>query len=237
MAWSREGYGRHAQFVLPVAVYPEVADDIPPAIDSVAAAFRLAVPLVTPPAGMVKPAEFVAAAAGLITGDPLRERAGAIHKAGRGSLFTYADGQSVALKDVKADDFWKALNAGACWIDTRDENPAAARLAVTAAPVRSAEESELPLVVALTRELAPASPILSKVYQESNLRLAPDRVALHPSCGLDDGVSATLQTVLGKCAVTVTLDAGIPPGMVQVSASPAILDLCAPGARAKVVRS
>jgi hypothetical protein len=75
------------------------------------------------------------------------------------------------------------------------------------------------------------------VYQESNLRLAPDRVALHPSCGLDDGVSATLQTVLGKCAVTVTLDAGIPPGMVQVSASPAILDLCAPGARAKVVRS
>jgi anaerobic selenocysteine-containing dehydrogenase len=236
-AWSREGYGRHAQYVLPVGVYPEVADDIPPAIDSTAATFRIAAPLVAAPAGVVKPEEFVAKLAGLSIGDPLRERADAIHKAGRGSLFTYADAKSAPIQDVKADDFWKVLNAGACWIDAPDEKAAAARLPVPTAPARSADEPELPLVVALSHELTPASPILSKVYQESNLRLAPNRVALHPSCGLEDGAQATLQTVLGKCAVAVTLDAGVPVGMVQVSASPAILDLCAAGARAKVVRS
>lgn len=234
-AWSRQGYARHAQYVVPAGVYPEVATDIPPAVDSVAAAFRVATPLVAPPAGMEKPEDFVATAAGLTIADTLRERADAIHKSGRGSLFTYADAKSTALKDVKPDDFWKALNAGGCWIDTPDDKAAAAKFPHFATPARPVEEPELPLTVALVRELTPASPILSKLYQESNLRLGPQRVALHPSCGLEG--RATLQTVLGKCDVEVTLDAGIPPGLAQVSATPAILDFCQPGARAKVVRS
>jgi hypothetical protein len=75
------------------------------------------------------------------------------------------------------------------------------------------------------------------VYQESNLRLAPNRVALNPSCGLEDGTQAVFETLLGKCRVGVTLDAGIPPGVVQATASPAMLDLCAAGSRAKVVRA
>jgi hypothetical protein len=91
--------------------------------------------------------------------------------------------------------------------------------------------------VVLSRELTPGSPILSKVYQESNLRLAPNHVAMNPGCGLEDGAPAILETLLGKCRVGVTLDAGIPPGVVQVSATPAVLDMCAAGSRAKVVRS
>jgi len=235
-ACSREGYARHANYVLPVGVYPEVADDIPPAIDSVAAMFRISAPLVSPPAGMVKPEEFVAAAAALGIGDTLRERADTIHKTGRGKLFTYADAKSQALKDVSADNFWKALNAGGCWIDELDSKPSPARLTTVAPEVRPAEESELPLAVVLTHELTPGSPLLSKLYRESNLRLAPGRVALNPSCGLDDGAPAVLETLLGKCRVGVTLDAAIPPGVVQASASPALLDLCAAGVRAKVVR-
>jgi hypothetical protein len=214
-----------------------VTGDIPPAMDSVAATFRLSSPLVAAPSSVVKPEEFVAAAAGLSIGDTLRERADAIHKTARGTLFTYADAKSVALKDVSASDFWKALNAGACWIAYLDDKAPAARFAVAAAESLPADDSELPLAVILSRELTPASPILSKVYQESNLRLAPDSVALHPSCGLEDGTIAVFETLLGKCRVGVKLDAGIPPGTVQVSASPALLDLCAAGARAKVVRA
>jgi len=235
-ACSREGYARHASYVLPVGVYPEVADDIPPAIDSVAATFRISAPLIAAPAGVVKPEAFVAAAAGLAIGDTLRERADAIHKTGRGALFTYADGKSQALKDVSADNFWKALNAGGCWIDEPNGKPSPARLATVAAKARPSEESELPLAVVLTHELTPGSPLLSKVYQESNLRLAPGRVALNPSCGLEDSAPAILETLLGKCRVGVSLDAAIPPGVVQVSSSPALLDLCAAGGRAKVVR-
>ena len=236
-AATREGYGRHAQYVLPAGIYPEVDGDIPPAIDSVAATFRLSTPLVAPPQGMVKPEEFVAAAAGLPVTDTLHERAAAIHKTARGTLFTYADAKSVALKDVSAGDFWKALQAGGCWIDAPDDKAPAARLTTAATKPRPTEESDLPLTVVVGRELAPASPILSKLYQESNLRLAPNRVALHPSCGLLDGTQAVFETLLGKCPVGVTLDAGVPPGLVHVSVSPALLDLCADGARAKVVRA
>jgi hypothetical protein len=233
---SPAGYARHANYVLPVGVYPEVSEDIPPAIDSIAATFRLSAPLVAPPAGMVKAEEFIAAAAGLTIGDTLRERADAIHKAGKGSLFTYADAKSQALKDVTADNFWKALNAGGCWIDGPDAKAPAAHLTSSVNAPRSAEEAELPLAIVLTHELTPGSPLLSKVYQESNLRLAPGRVALHPSCGLDESAPAIFETLLGKCRVGVTLDAAVPTGVVQVSSSPAVLDLCAAGGRAKVVR-
>jgi hypothetical protein len=235
-ACSREGYARHANYVLPVGVYPEVADDIPAAIDSVAATFRISAPLVSPPAGVVKPEAFVAAAAGLSIGDTLRERADAIYKTGRGTLFTYADSKSQTLKDITADNFWKALNTGGCWIDEVEMKPTPARLTAVAAESRPAEESELPLAVVLTHELTPGSPLLSKVYRESNLRLAPGRVALNPACGLEDGAPAVLETLLGKCPVGVTLDAAVPPGVVQVSGSPGLLDLCGAGARAKVVR-
>jgi anaerobic selenocysteine-containing dehydrogenase len=234
---TRTGYARHATYALPAAVYLEVADDIPPAIDSTVATFRIAAPLVSPPVGMVNPEEFVAAAAGLAIGDTLHERAGAIHQSGRGTLFTYADGKSQTLKEVSADNFWKGLNAGGCWIDDPNPKPAASRLLTAANAPTPAEESDLPLAVVVTQELAPGSPLLSKLYQESNLRLAPGSVALNPACGLDDGAPATFETLLGKCRVAVTLDAAVPPGVVLVSGSPEVLDLYAAGARAKVVRA
>jgi len=235
-AASPEGYARHANYALPVAVYPEVSGDVPPAIDSVASTFRIASPLVSPPSGMVNPESFIATAAGLSTGDTLRERADAIHKSARGAVFTYADGQSQPLKDMKPDDFWKVLNAGGCWIDEPGAQTAA-KLTFGTAARPPEEESDLPLAIVVARETASGIPLLSKVYRESNLRLAPGYVALNPACGLEDGSQAIFETLLGKATVGVTLDSGIPPGVAQVSATPALLDLCAAGARAKVVRS
>jgi hypothetical protein len=234
-AWSREGYARHAGYVLPAGVYPELADDIPPAVDSVAAMFRMSAPLVMPPAGAVNPEEFVAAAVGLSIGDTLHERSDAIHKAGRGVLLTYADAKSTPVKDISAGDFWKALNAGGCWIDAPDEKAPVAQFTADLAPSMPSEQSDLPLAVIIHRELTPGSPMLSKVYQESNLRLGPNHVALHPSCGLQSGTKVSFQTVLGQCPATVSLDAGVSPGVAMVSATPAILDVCFAGARAKVV--
>ncbi len=258
-AWSRMGYGRYAHYVLPTAVYPEIADDIPPAIDSPAAAFRLTAPLLPPPAGVVNPAAFIAERAKLAAGDALRERADAIHKAGRGILFTYADAKSTPVKEVKPDDFWKALNEGACWIDDawggrpRPHADALVGLRPKAGrgagrgpggPPHTPADADLPLIVSLTESCAsaaPGSPILSKLYQESGLRLAPNQAALHSStaraCGIPGGGRAVLQTRYGNCAIDAIVDPAIPPGMVQVAARPGILDVCAPGARAKVVRA
>jgi hypothetical protein len=237
---SADGYGRHAGFVLPTAVYPEAVDDIPPAVDSPVAMFRLSTSLVAAPAGLVNPAQFIAGFAGIDAANSLRERADAIHKAGRGKLFTYADAKSTPLKDVKADDFWKALNDGASWTDEAPVRPAAPILALVASTA-NATEDDLPLAVLMAEaQPTPGSPILTKLYQESNLRLAANRIALHPSaaksCGIADGGRAMLQTRCGKLEVQVTLDEGLPPGVVRVPAVPCTFDLCGTSPRAKVVR-
>jgi anaerobic selenocysteine-containing dehydrogenase len=242
-AWSRQGYGRYAHYVLPTAVYPEVFDDIPPAIDSVAAAFRIAAPLVAPPAGMVNPSEFIGGLAGLPAKDALRERADAIHKAGRGTLFAYAGGKSAALRDLKPDDFWKALNEGGCWLDAVDEKRGKPILPDTAAPGPTESSAEdLPLV-AITCETraaaAPLSPLMSKLYQESNLRLSPNHAVLNPvtarACGVAEGARAILQTRCGSAQIEISLDSGVPPGVVKVAAGAGMIDLCGASTPAKVV--
>jgi hypothetical protein len=245
-AWSRQGYARHAQYVLPAAVYPEIFDDIPPAIDSVAAVFRIAAPLVEPPAGMVNPSEFIGGLAGLPAADALRQRADAIHQAGRGTLFTCAGAKSVPVKEVKPDDFWKALNEGGCWLDAVDESGAGHRFLWPAnaddEKRSSAPPEDLPLV-AITCETraaaAPLSPLMSKLYQESNLRLAANHAALNPAtaraCGVGEGARAILRTHCGSAQIEVSLDSGVPPGVVKVAAGPGIMDLCGASARAQVV--
>jgi hypothetical protein len=237
---SAEGYGRHAGFVLPTAVYPEAVDDIPSAVDSPVAMFRLSTSLVPAPAGVVDPAGFIAGLAGIDAANALRERADAIHKAARGTLFTYADAKSTPLKDVKSDDFWKALNDGASWTDEAPVHPAVPKLALLASAAGPTED-DLPLAILMAEaQPTPGSPILTKLYQESNLRLAANRIALHPSaaksCGVADGGRAMLQTRCGKLEVQITLDESLPPGVVRVAAVPCTLDLCGASPRAKVVR-
>ncbi len=179
-AATRGGYARHAQYALPIAVYPEVLDDIAPAIDSVHPAFRISAPLVTPPAGLANPAEFVGALAGIDASSALRERAGAIHQAAKGTLLTYADGKETPVKDLTADAFWKSLNEGAEW--KWDRPPGLSVAEPVARPAETVESlADLPLVaISDSHHPALVSPLMTKLYQESNLRLAPNRVALHP---------------------------------------------------------
>ncbi len=240
-AATRGGYARHAKYALPIAVYPELTDDIAPAVDSIHPTFRISVPLVTPPAGLANPAEFVGALAGATASNALRERADEIHKAGLGTVLTYADAKETPVKELTPDAFWKALTEGGEWTQK------GARRILSQAPGKSIDPAvrpetaiDLPLI-AIREPGNPAlvSPLMTKLYQESNLRLAPNRVALHPddarAANLTNGARAILQTRAGKCSVEVTVDPAVPPGAVLVGSSPGIQDVCAPGVRAKVV--
>jgi anaerobic selenocysteine-containing dehydrogenase len=192
---------------------------------------------------MTNPAGFVAKAAGFEAGGALRERAEAIHKAGRGSLFAYRDAKSTPLKEMKAEDFWKALNEGACWVGDAPRAVAPADPAPTAAP-EPAEMGDMPLTVVLAEVRGgnlPASPLLSKLREESNLLLGRNRVALNPesarAAGVADGGRADFQTAQGRYPVHVLFDDSIPPGMVAVAATPEVLDMCGGNFRARVAQS
>jgi len=178
----------------------------------------------------VNPAEFIGKLGGVDAGSALRERSDAISKSGRGRVFTYADEKTVPLKQLKPGEFWKALNEGACWLDDRDAKAPPPELHFSeraASPVAMAEERGAAALV---------SPLMSKVYEESRLRLGKRGVALHPGSGFADGARAMLETDRGRMEVDVTIDSSVPPGMVQAAAGPEVFDLCSPSTRARVVR-
>ena len=238
LAWSRNGYGRHTEWVLPAAVYPEATGDVAAAIDDRTPAFRPGAPLVAAPAGVVNPAEFIAGAAGMAAGDALRERADAIHRTGRGTLLTYSDGKKVPIKEMKADDFWKALNAGGRWTGEGEASGPAPKVVAEAAQAAaglSAEDLPFAIEPAEARVSPLVSPLMSKVYQESNLRLAPNGVMLHPrdarACGVEAGGRALLMTAYGRREVEIRTDSSVRPGVVVVAGWPD-----GGAARAKVVR-
>jgi hypothetical protein len=242
-AWTVEGYGRHARFTLAAPVYGEALDDIPAAVDGTAAAFRFSVPLIAPPTAAVNPSDFIAKLAGLDADHAFRERADAIHQKARGQVFTPADSKTTPLEDLAADDFWKALNAGGCWMDDKADKDAARKLgqALSPAGVSSAAASSGPLAFVVGESAGPplSSPLSSKLYRESNLRQPSDRVALAPAtasaAGLANGSRAVIETGSTRLAVTVALDPGLPPGVVRIAAGSATCDFQGAGARGKVV--
>jgi hypothetical protein len=81
-----------------------------------------------------------------------------------------------------------------------------------------------------------ATPLFTKLYQESGLLLAPGQVALQPSSGFAEHDRAYLETSRGRISVEVVLDAGIPPGRFDFVATPELLDLCG-SEQPKVVRA
>jgi hypothetical protein len=156
-ASTQAGYGRYAQFVLPAAVYPEITADIPTAIDSVVATFRLATPLMPAPGGVVDAAEFIANLAKLDAKGALEERAAAIHATGRGFLLSYSDQKTRPVMDVKADEFWTALNAGACWSNSES-------------PLKAPQWDATLATPAICEPVRPKPPLFTKLYEESGLK-------------------------------------------------------------------
>ncbi len=185
---------------------------------------------------MTDPVEFVSAMAGLDTKDALRERAAAIHAAGRGSLRTYADGKNTALKELKPDDFWKGLNAG-WWTGGPEKCGPAPKLREAAWPD---EDTGALWPFRLVTEQPGAgtlvAPLMAKLSQESRLRLAPHSAAMHPRDRFADGARLILETPYGRCPIVVALDESVAPGVVLVAGRPEIADIRSADGRARVVR-
>ena len=206
-SFAPDGVAKHATYALPVPVFPEAAGDLDAPVDSAAPSFRLVNSLVAPPPNLVNPAEFVAKLAGFDAANALRERAGAIHKAGMGTL----EGRSTPLKQMTADEFWKALSEGARWTGEIPMSPAPK---VEFQPPRRRDLA--PLTAMSTERALTDSPLLSKLYRESNLLLGPGRIAMHPADARDCGITsgARIEGHGGARRVDVLLDAGVRRGLV-----------------------
>jgi len=167
------------------------------------------------------------------------------------------------VKDVKPDEFWKALNAGGCWTGEAQD---CGKPPGVAMPVRDCDAvskagvgmsadgptehpgtgpagtlcatAPWPFLLAIDQPGAASlvSPLMSKLSQESGLRLGPHRAAMHPKAGFEDRERAVLETPYGRRPIEVAVDAGVPPGVVLMADRPEIADIRGADGRARVVR-
>lgn len=184
--------------------------------------YAVAAPLLPAAEGLLCAADFVArvAALGLDLKSEIERRAAAIQASGRGTL------------EQPAKQVYEALVAGSAWTD----EPAPAKLASLPAysTARWTPQADFPLALIpfRTSELPSHQaqpPVLTKIYQESELRPSAGTVRVHPetaaASGLAHNTDAIVRTSLGDCRVRVLCDRLVQKGVIEAPLSPSRAEL------------
>lgn len=240
----QSGIAQHAEYVVPTPAYLESMQDLPVPFDSSVASFAVSAPAYPLSEGSIEPVQFlakIAANAGLeapmALTESLKNNAEAIRKSARGELFTYSDAASRPVKDAgSAEEFWKALSEGACWVDAKSPNAPPARfsllakITVPATPVK--REFPLALMPFGWRDgIAQSSPLISKIYQESGLREPLNSIRINPetaaTAGVTDASVAVIETPAGATRCMIIVDKSVQPGVLEAAtgAQSGVLDI------------
>ena len=229
-----------ADVLVPAPAPLEAWDEVLPTADASAASYAVAAPVVPPAAGATDTVAFVqalASALGVEVGratheERLHDRVAAIRATGRGRLVARADGGYGETTASSPEAAWEALVAGGCWIDDAAERAVLdVRLPVPGAATlsqwRQPAGDGLMLVAFAARGAVgttPPSPLLTKLYQESDLRPAGTTAAVAPGTaarlGLAEGQPARLETPAGAVRAAVRIDPTLPLDRVAVAAGP-----------------
>jgi anaerobic selenocysteine-containing dehydrogenase len=232
---------RQADVLVPAPAPLEAWDEVLPTAGASVASYAVSAPVVPAAPGATDTVAFVrvlASALGVEVGEAtheerLRERVAAIHATGRGRLLTRGEGGYAEAPAPGADGAWEALVAGGCWIDDetkpealdlRPPLPDAEALRKWRKP---APAEGLRLVAFAARGTAgttPPSPLLTKLYQESDLRPAATTAAMGPATaerlGLADGQPVHIETPGGGVRAALRIDPTLPPDRVALAAGP-----------------
>jgi anaerobic selenocysteine-containing dehydrogenase len=233
---------READVLVPAPAPLEAWDEVLPTADASVASYAVSPPVLEAPPGATDAVTFLqglATALRIEVGEAtheerLRERVAAIRAAHRGRLVARTEGGYAEQEAADASALWQALVAGGCWIDEgqgvtplaiRTPLPSPATLERWGRP--EAAPTDLSLVATAARGAAgttPASPLLSKLYQESDLRPAATTVAMGPSTavrlGLADRQPVRIESPKGAVRAELRIDPMLPPGRIALAAGP-----------------
>ena len=230
-----------AGLLVPGTAPLEAWDEVLPTAGASVGSYAVSAPIQKAPEGATDPVALVhrvgaalgVEVAGTTHEERLRERVAAIHEARRGRLLARENGGYAEKTPGDAAAMWEALVAGGCWIDEpqptalalpRPPLPSSAALESWARP---AAEEGLALVAFAARGIAgttPVSPLLTKLYQESDLRPAATTVAVSPrtaqGLGLANRQPVRVESAAGTVAAQLRIDPTLPPGRVALAAGP-----------------
>lgn len=235
------GLAAHASLLVPAPAPLEALDETLPAADDAAATWALAPAILSAPEGATDAVTLVrrlAAAGGrAVSGDSLearlQARAAALLAAGRGRFLARGEREWPDAAPADASAAWTTLVEGGLWVDgpapavaaAAPPLPSPAALAEWAAP--SPAGNGLALVAFAARGAAgstPVSPLLTKLYQETELRPSTAVALLHPrtaaSLGVVDGQPVAIEGEAGRASAAVRTDPSLPPGRLALAAGP-----------------
>jgi anaerobic selenocysteine-containing dehydrogenase len=244
---------READVLVPASAPLEAWDEVLPTGDASVASYALSAPVVTAAPGATDTVAFVQALAAALRvpvgpgthEERLRARVAAIHAARRGRLVARSDAGYDDAPASGADATWTTMVAGGCWIDdpaerkTLEPRPPLPRSEAVDGWRRPSPRQALGLVAFAARGTVgttPPSPLLTKLYQESDLRSAATTAAIGPATaarlGLADGQPILVDTPAGAVRTALRIDPTLPPDRMALAAGPDPAALH-PGAKAQ----
>lgn len=242
---TMSGLSVHADRFIPAPAHMESLQDVATPWDYPVAAFALAPALLPPHAGCMDPRETMFRlgenlgmnlSAPRTTAEAARNVVEWIHGEKRGVVFAPSAGSHRVADIASVDDLWQSLESGGVWMDepmSAKVPPRSLLAGVTADEIlialKSAEQAGDSLVLEYTgtkMELSAgqATPLLAKIYQESELRDAGSIARVHPetaaAAGLSGGERIALKTEAGSRTFTLRTDPLIGRRLVRVSCAP-----------------
>lgn len=236
-----------ADYLIPTPSPFESWEEHPTPPGAAAASFSVSAPLLAPRETSVDAVRFLgllSEAIGMGTEGStspeamLRQRSDAIQSAGRGTVYAPdgAEGKPVsAFSD--GDEAWQAFLDGGCWVDEPAAPARSGRFSIlgtltddelaTAARPRQREGAAITLTptgVRAAMSSGSISPILSKIFQESDLRGNSGTALINPTTasqlGIQDGSAAVVRSRKGTLQVRLMLDPAVRPGLLQAAVGP-----------------
>jgi anaerobic selenocysteine-containing dehydrogenase len=232
---------READVLVPSPAPLEGWDEVLPTAGASVASYAVSAPVVPAAPGATDAVAFVqglASALGVEVGkgsheERLRERVAAIHATGRGRLSARGESGYADAPASRAEAAWETLVAGGCWIDgpavrtavdLRPPLPGAEALEKWRKPAPAGGLSLVAFAARGTVGTTPPSPLLTKLYQESDLRPAATKAAMGPGTaarlGLADGQPIEIDTPAGAVRAALRIDPTLPPDRVALAAGP-----------------
>ena len=181
----------------------------------------------------------------------LCKRLAEIQRTRSGTVLSFRDGSAIDLKDAGSpEELFDRLMNGATLLLVDNACPSLDRrfsllgysadtckkMLEAALDVQLPDEtSQYPLLAVPSTEDAwienlPLPPALTKVYQESDLRLVAHRARIHPDTArqfqLSDGEAKGIATANRTQASSVTIDSSVIPGIIVLSQGPETVEYC-----------
>jgi menaquinone reductase, molybdopterin-binding-like subunit len=234
-----------ADILIPTDVAFEGWDEAASAPGASVTSFAVAPPILPPVGTPTDPVEFLTTIAGSFdsgvknTEALLRRKSDALFAAKRGSMVSANGATRTPVASVAAaQELWDTLVAGGCWLG---EAPAVKQGSVRYALMSADMEAAItgatrpikiggngvvlePFGMRAALSAGTVSPIMSKIFQESNLRAPGGTLLLNPATasaiGIADRSIVLVKTALGSVKAQLLVDASVMPGVARIAVGP-----------------